>query len=233
MNVSFILVNPTVPENIGATARAIKTMGFNDLRLVNPCDFMCEKALMLAHGSHNILQNATVYPTLSYAIEDIDFSFATSAKQRWVKQNIIPINDLRSFIETKSKTVNTIALVFGGEESGLSNEDIALCDRITTIPIAAPYPSLNLAQAVMVFAFTLSSVKMDKKKQARKGTSNHGFKPLKEKVGNVLSEIGISNQSLVHGRVLERLTEISDEDVNLIHSVCSKIIESLSEKQRK
>ena len=84
MNISFILVEPAVPENIGAAARAIKTMGFNDLRLVNPCDHLDMRAKMLAHASHEILENAKIFTNLSDAIADLDFTIATSAKQRWV-----------------------------------------------------------------------------------------------------------------------------------------------------
>ena len=92
MEVSFILVEPAGPENVGAAARAIKTMGFDDLRLVNPCDHLDMKARMLAHASNDILENAKVYQSFEEAIKDIDFVFATSAKQRWVKLDIIPCN---------------------------------------------------------------------------------------------------------------------------------------------
>jgi tRNA/rRNA methyltransferase len=230
MNIAFILVEPAVPENIGAAARAIKTMGFNDLRLVNPGDYKCDKALMLAHGSHDIIENAKVYSSLKAALDGIDFSIATSAKQRWVKQDIIPSNNLKMFVDKKSDSINTLAIVFGGEESGLSNEDIALCDRVTAIPIAEPYPSLNLAQAVMVFAYSLSSLKSSDSKSKEKGIDNHGYKPLKEKVITVLNEIGITDKSLVYGRVLERLTEVSSEDVNLLHSICTKILDALNKE---
>jgi tRNA/rRNA methyltransferase len=231
MNIAFILVEPAVPENIGAAARAIKTMGFSDLRLVNPGDYTCDKALMLAHGSHDIIDNARVFASLNAALEGIDFSIATSAKQRWVKQDIIPSNNLKIFVDEKSKSINTLAIVFGGEESGLSNEDIALCDRVTAIPIAEPYPSLNLAQAVMVIAYTLSNFGSSDRIIKEKGIENHGYKPLKEKVITVLNEIGITETSLVFGRILERLTEISSEDVNLLHSICTKTLDTLNKNK--
>lgn len=229
MKIAFILVEPAVPENVGAAARAIKTMGFSDLRLVNPCDHLSEKALMLAHGSHDILTNAMVYNSLKDALVGIDFSIATSAKQRWVKQDIILSTDLKQFIEKRNNIIDSIAIVFGGEESGLSNDDIALCDRISTIALPEPYPSLNLGQAVMVFAYSLSSVDYETNKR-QMGTENHGYNNLKEKVIDILNEIGITNESLVHGRILERLTEISNEDVNLLHSLTAKISEAIRSK---
>ncbi len=232
MNITFILVEPAVPENVGAAARAIKTMGFNELRLVNPCDISCDKALMLAHGSHDILENAKVYTSLNNALNDIDFSVATSAKQRWVKQDIISSHELKSFIEKKKSTISSLAIVFGGEESGLSNSDMALCDAVTSIPLPQPYPSLNLAQAVMVFAYSLSSIKATTKPTPEPGTSNPGFKPLKDRIISILDKIGITESSLVRGRVLERLSQISNDDVNLLHSVSAKVAEAINKTDK-
>ena len=101
MSICFILVEPAVPENVGAAARAVKTMGFTDLRLVNPCDHLGTKAKMLAHASHEILENAKIFNSLADAINDLDFVIATTAKQRWVKLDIIPSNELSKFIEEK------------------------------------------------------------------------------------------------------------------------------------
>jgi tRNA/rRNA methyltransferase len=233
MTTSFILVNPTVPENIGAAARAIKTMGFSNLRLISPCDYLCEKALMLAHGSHDILKNAMVFGSLADALVDIDFSIATSAKQRWVKQNVINIREINSFIENKGNTINNLAFVFGGEESGLSNENISLCDIVSTINLAEPFPSLNLAQAVMVFAFSLSGLYQKRNKEFQGESYCMSYKPLKEKVISILHEIGIPSESLVHGRVLERLANTDAQDIKLLHSVTTKIIERLRKKDKK
>ena len=223
MHITFILVEPAVPENIGAAARAVKTMGFTDLRLVNPGDYTCDKALMLAHGSHDILTNARVYQSLENALEGIDFSIATSAKQRWVKQDIIESHNLKTFLMGKAGSVNSVAIVFGGEESGLSNDDIALCDSVASIPLPAPYPSLNLAQAVMVFAYSLAEIASEPSNEYKPGVENSGYKPLKERVIQILNVIGITKESLVHERILERLGQIGDEDVNLLHSVTAKI----------
>ncbi len=231
MDVSFILVDPTVPENIGAAARAIKTMGYSNLRLVRPCDYLCDKAKMLAHGSHEVLDNAQVFSSLEQALLDIDFSLATSAKQRWVKQNVIPCHEITDYLYRKKDTIESLAIVFGGEESGLSNHDIALCDRVVTIPLANPFPSLNLSQAVMVIAYSLSGIKQIEKQIVLKGVDNTGYKPLKNKVIEILSSIGITNDSLIHGRIIERLSEVSDEDINLLHSLASKIATALNQKK--
>lgn len=232
MDIIFILVEPAVPANVGAAARAIKTMGFTQLRLVNPCDYLSTEALMLAHGSHDILHNAKVYHSLPHALVGIDFSIATSAKERWVKQNAIDSAELISFIEHKGSSITSLAMVFGGEESGLSNEQIALCDRVTAITLANPYPSLNLSQAVMLFAHILSPLAISIAPQSAgqpqlKATENHGFAALKSRVSHLLSNIGITEQHLAHGRIMERLGEIGIEDVNLLHTIAAKIEEKL------
>lgn len=231
MDIVFILVEPAVPANVGAAARAIKTMGFTRLRLVNPCDYLSTEARMLAHGSHDILHNAKVYNSLPLALEGIDFSIATSAKERWVKQNVIDSGELISFIEHKGDSINSLAMVFGSEESGLSNENITLCDRVTAISLANPYPSLNLSQAVMLFAHILSPLSMGTpqtlKQPQQKATDNHGFAKLKSRVRQLLTNLGITEQHMAHGRIMERLGEISCEDVNLLHTISAKIEEKL------
>ena len=230
MEISFVLVEPAVPENVGAAARAIKTMVFKNLRLVNPCEYQVVKDLMLAHGSHDILENAEVFNSLEDALIDIDFAIATTAKQRWVKQNVIPIDELKSFLLEKEESVSRVAIVFGREESGLTNDEISLCDRSTTVPLNEPFPSLNLAQAVMVFAFSLTTLKSQQQTTENKSaTGNRGYKPLKKRIIKILNQIGIPKTNLVHGRILERLSETSDEDVNLLHSVSAKVEEKLGE----
>ncbi|MGE0079328.1 MAG: tRNA/rRNA methyltransferase [Bacteroidales bacterium] len=231
MEVSFILVEPAVPENVGAAARAIKTMGFGDLRLVNPCDHLDMKARMLAHASNDILENAKVYQSLEEAIKDVDFVFATSAKQRWVKLDIIPCNELTDFIEKKGNTINNIAIVFGREESGLTNEEMALCHRASTIPLKTQYPSLNLAQSVMIYAYTLSFLTIDHIQSAPKLQNPDSLKALISKVQSILSEVELGPDKLINGRIIERITDLDADDLKLLHSLSSALLEKISDKK--
>ncbi len=227
MEVSFILVEPAVPENVGAAARAIKTMGFGDLRLVNPCDHLDIKARMLAHASNDILENAKVYQSFEEAIKDVDFVFATSAKQRWVKLDIIPCNELTDFIEKKGNTINSIAVVFGREESGLTNEEIALCHRVSNIPLKTQYPSLNLAQSVMIYAYTLSFLNIESPEKQTKNQNPDSLKALISKVQSVLSQIELGPDKLINGRLIERITEMDAEDIKLLHSLTTALTEKI------
>jgi tRNA/rRNA methyltransferase len=226
MNISFILVEPAVPENVGAAARAIKTMGFSDLRLVNPCNHLDMKAKMLAHASHDILENAKIYPILSEAIADLDFVIATSAKQRWVKLDIIPSNQIQKFLEDKENSISRIGIVFGREESGLTNEEINLCNRVSTIPLASPYPSVNLAQTVMIYAYALSSLNQSVTEKEEETINPESFRSLQQKVSELLKIADITPDMMIYGRIHERTADLSASDIRLLHSVTSKLLES-------
>jgi len=226
MSICFILVEPAVPENVGAAARAVKTMGFTDLRLVNPCDHLGTKAKMLAHASHEILENAKIFNSLADAINDLDFVIATTAKQRWVKLDIIPSNELSKFIEEKENTISKIGIVFGREESGLTNEEISICNRVSTIPLASPYPSINLAQTVMIYAYTLSTLSQ-KKNVEIESVNSESLKSLQNKVSEVLNIAEITPDMLIFGRIHERISELSANDIRLLHSVTTKLLEKI------
>lgn len=231
LKISFILVEPAIPANVGAAARAIKTMGFDDLRLVNPCDHLSMEARMLAHASNEILENATVVSTLKEALADIDFSIATSAKKRNVKEDFLLCPDLPSFLSKKSGTIQHLAIVFGREESGLTNEEISLCHRISKIPLQTYYPSLNLAQSVMIYAYELSEFSIKGLKQKKFHPANEAsMNALLKRINVFLDYLDLGPNRLIYGRIMERLTELGRDDVNLLHSLTSKLLKTLEIK---
>jgi tRNA/rRNA methyltransferase len=225
LNITFILVNPAVPANVGAAARALKTMGFNELRLVNPCDFLCLEARMLAHASGEILVNASVFSSLSDAVKDIDFVIGATARKRSKRVEYVRSNLLAQLISEKGKTIKSIAIVFGSEESGLSNEDASLCDVLTTISMAGKYPSLNLAQAVMVYAYELSVLKGRKLKFAPEKHDIEGWNALKLKVETFLDEIGITSGN--RNLIMERFAMLGEKDVYLLQKIVAQINKKL------
>ncbi len=220
MDVCFILVEPAVPENIGAAARAINTMGFSELRLVNPRNFPDKKARWLAHGSHAVLDNAGIFEDIDTATEDLDFLIGSSAKKRRIKSDQYPLGDIPGILQGKKVFANQTGILFGCEESGLTNAELKKCDLISYIPQAQPFPSLNLAQAVMLYAYTLSSVKTYGGLQPS-GKTGTSYRSLKKKTGRLLKEIGIPEQDARHGRILERLVLLQASDLRLLHSVCN------------
>jgi len=223
MNIIFILVEPAVPGNVGSSARAINTMGFEKLRLVGPCDHLSDEARMFAHGSHHILENATVFSTFMDAIEDIDFVIGTTAKKRSSKEEYIDSTKLKEVLLKKGNAVSTIGLVFGREESGLTNEELRLCDLATYVSMANAYPSLNLSQAVMIYSFLLTDTIKKLISHDTTKPDEEGLRELKGKVINLLVDIEINKNPVLFNRILERIMLLEEDDIHLFHSVMNKL----------
>jgi len=226
IDIYFILVEPAVPENIGAAARAIKTMGFSSLRLVNPANHLADEARWLAHGSNDILENAQIFNSLKDAVKDIDWIIGTTAKKRKVNQDYYPADKLNELIRAKSSTIKSLAIVFGREESGLTNEELSLCHTVTNVPMKTSYPSLNLAQSVMIYAYTLSMLDYNLLVVDVEKNENE-FKALKNKVEAILSEIGFKENTAIYNRIMERIMVLGETDIHLIHSICNKLNENI------
>lgn len=225
MEFTFILVEPAVPENVGATARAIKTMGFKNLALINPCEYLSGPARWLAHASEEILENALIFPTLHEAVQEFDFIIGTSAKRRSVKHDYLSLSKLPELLESKGNTVRRTAIVFGREESGLRNEELKLCDLVTAVPMKTVFPSLNLAQAVMLYAWELSKIAENNFSQ-KSLRSEESFHSLVQKVRSILTETGFDGQSAIFSRFLERIAFLDEGDIRLFHSFCNKFLEN-------
>ncbi len=223
MNINFILVNPGVPENIGASARAMNTMGFHDLRLVNPCDYLNEKAMMLAHGSHTVLQEAAIYPSLKEAIRDLGFVIGSTAKKRSAKQDYYPARQIPELLEKKKDSISNVALVFGREESGLTNEEISLCDLVTTIPMNTSYPSLNLSQAVMIYAYIASGYGSPEDDTPPTPPDTESYLSLKKRILEILDQTTIGDNKTLLNRIMERVALLGEDDIHLLHSITHEI----------
>jgi len=223
LKIIFILVNPAVPANVGAAARAMKTMGFSELRLINPCDYLGMEARMLAHASNEVLENAQVFPSLAEAVKDIDLVVGATARRRTKRVDYIRSNLLAQLILEKGKSVGSVAVVFGSEESGLSNEDVDLCDILTSVSMAVKYPSLNLAQAVMVMAYELSPLAGRKLRKQTGKKDKESWKALKFRVEALLDEIGLTDSDLKRTRIMERLALLGETDVHLLHSIIARL----------
>lgn len=150
----FILVETSRPGNIGSAARAIKTMGFSELVLVNPRNpeaLADEEAIALASGATDVLSNARIVGTLDEALEGCNFSVALSARLREFSP---PVFEPRALAERLVSDAGLqAALVFGNERFGLSNEHVVKCSALVSIPANPAYSSLNLSQAVQVLAY--------------------------------------------------------------------------------
>lgn len=224
MEFYFVLVEPKVPENIGASARAIKTMGFSKLRLVNTDMHLSDKARWVAHGSEDILRNAKIFESLEDAIADMDLTIGTAAKKRSVKFDSYSVREITGIIKSKRKSIQNTAIVFGREESGLTNNELKLCDIVSTIPMKTKYPSINLAQAVMLYAYTLSEFTLEKISVDSALKDPKSYNELKKKVVRILQSLNIKKDSAKFNRIMERIRILGDDDIHLMHSVCNEIL---------
>ncbi len=221
MDIIFILYKPAVPGNIGSAARAMKTMGFSQLRLIDPCDHLSEEARMLAHGSNDILEAAKIYKDFEVAVNDIDFLVGTTAKKRSAKEDYASPSRIKEMIESKKENIDKIAILFGTEESGLPNQLLLKCDAASTIPLKTSYPSLNLGQSVMLYAYEISALKSDDRK--KKKISPESYSELKERIEQLLIRIDIKPEFPLHTRILERFSTVDSSDINLLHSITSRL----------
>ena len=154
MNVTIILVGTTHPGNIGATARAMKNMGLNELILVNPKSFPDPEASARASGAEEILRNTTIFDNLSDAIKDFTYVVGASSRSRTIDW---PSFDVRAcairFVQEGCN--GKAAAVFGPEHSGLTNSDLDHCHALLTIPSDPSFSSLNIAMAVQILTYEL------------------------------------------------------------------------------
>lgn len=150
----FILVETSRSGNVGAAARAMKTMGFKELILVNPRFpdvLQNEEAIAFASGAQDVLENARIVGSLDEALSGCNFAAALSARLREFSPPVLTPRILAEHIA--QSTDLTAALVFGNERFGLSNEDVAKCNALINIPANPDYSSLNLAQALQVLSY--------------------------------------------------------------------------------
>lgn len=152
--VRVVLVRPQHPGNIGATARAMKTMGLADLRLVQPRQFPAAEATARASGADDVLARAQVHDSLGEALTGSGLVLGASARLRELPWEELTARDAGALAASAAAT-GDVALVFGAERMGLSNEELALCQRQIVIPANPHYASLNLASAVQLVCYEL------------------------------------------------------------------------------
>jgi len=198
-------------------------MGFKHLRLIDPCDHLGEKARMLAHGSHDILESALLFDNFEGAVEDLDLVVSTTAKERSAKHDYHSSRDIRVQLEKKNEHLKHVGILFGTEESGLPNALILKSDMAMSIPMALSYPSLNLAQSVMLTAYELSPLNLPGKPGKALHKSGEGWGTLKYQSARVLSEAGILEGTPLYHRIMERMATLSSQDIPLFLSVIARI----------
>lgn len=156
-NVRVVLARPSHPGNIGAAARAMKTMGVTRLYLVAPKRFPDAEATTLASGAADVLENAVVTGSLDAALEGVSIACALTSRKRELTTPLAAPRDACAELLAAARDGVEVALVFGNETYGLSIDEVARCNRLVTIAGNPDYFSLNLGQAVQVMCYELFS----------------------------------------------------------------------------
>ena len=155
-NIRIVLIETSHPGNIGAAARAMKTMGLSKLYLVKPHKFPSTRAVAMASGAVGILDQAVVTESLQDAVKDCHIVVGTSARtQRTIQWPIITARECGTYAVKIAKT-QKIALIFGRERTGLSNEELQYCQTLVTVPVNPDFSSLNVAAAVQILSYEIA-----------------------------------------------------------------------------
>ncbi len=150
----IVLSEPQLGENIGAAARAMANFGLTDLRLVRPRDgWPNEKAEAMAAGASYILSGVRVFDTVEAAVGRLNYVLAATARDRAMAKQVLTPAEAASRLREAEAVGLASAILFGGERSGLSNDEVALADAVITIPTSPGFSSLNLGQAVLLAGY--------------------------------------------------------------------------------
>ncbi|MFT2794876.1 tRNA/rRNA methyltransferase [Serratia sp. N21D137] len=227
MQLHIVLVAPARAENVGAAARAMKTMGFTSLRIVDSEAHLQPAARWVAHGAGDILDAVQTFATLEQALEDVDFTVATTARSRARFHYYCTPQQLTVQLAERQQWVHQAALVFGREDSGLTNEELELADLLTGVPMVADYPSLNLGQAVMVYCYQLAqlmSVSTQQEPLADAGQLN----ALRQRADRLLQALDVAGDQKLCDWLHQRLGVLQQRDTVMLHRLLHDIEKKLT-----
>ncbi len=233
-NLAIVLVRPEHAGNVGATARALGNLGLSDLRLVAGVE-PDAKARAMACVFQDILAAATRHATLASALGDCGFAVAMVSPLRPREQAPTELRSLTARIAERSRH-GKVALVFGSEQSGLPHDDVIRCDAVASIPLPSPWPTLNLAQAVLLAGYELLCM-------PAAATPAPASLPLDtpllhaevdavlRAVSQALTSLGYRDgeDSPVHGRILDRCRAIASRanltraDVQMLYGLLARL----------
>lgn len=229
-DVNIVLVNTSHPGNIGAAARAMKNMGLSSLSLVAPEQFPHKEATVRASGADDLLAHAALHDDLPAALAECDWVFGASARTRNLT---VPVCDAReAAVQIASATHRKVAIVFGRENSGLTNEELSLCHHHIHIPTVENFSSLNLAQAVQVVAYELRMTqqqkiaqKTDPEEAVANGEQLQGFYTHLFETMTQVNFLDPNHPKLLMRR-MQRLfnrAEVSETEINILRGFLSAI----------
>jgi tRNA/rRNA methyltransferase len=227
-NISVVLVGTRYPENIGAAARAMRNMGIKKLILVDPQNTDPAKINKMAtHAALEVVDRMTVCSTLKEALDDYNYVVGTTARLGGQRKVVSSPSKLAQRLISISHQ-NQIAVLFGPEDRGLTNEDIRFCDILVNIP-TAEFSSLNLAQAVMVMCYELFCFSRDKSGEfAPRLANRHELEAMYEQLKDVMMRISFINPAnpdyfMNNLRHFGSRIQLRAKEVQIIRGICRQI----------
>ncbi len=251
-NIVVILSHTTEPMNIGAACRAMKTMGLKHLRLISPLNPKGRTARALAHSSEDILDNALVVEDLMEAVSDCSVVVGTTARMRQLrkKSHLAPTVAAQHIVDHSRG--GKVAILFGTERSGLTNDEVDICRYLTSVDTAPEHGSLNLAQAVMLYGWevrkawleALEEAQDEEKPEVRRPEMRvrHPHRSTKlptqlelnnmyGHIATVMTEVGYSDAEklkfMTYLRQLHMRAGIVNWETHIYHIFCRKILRKL------
>lgn len=238
-NIRIVLVNTSHPGNIGAAVRAMKTMGFHQLILVNPKSFPDARATERAAQAADMLANVIVTQTLPEAIQDCQIVFGTSTRNRGLAWPLYHSREAAEKISEMTSGGTQIAVVFGNEQSGLSNDELQYCHFQIEIPANPEYSSLNLAAAVQIICYELrmafhqsTAAKLSEKNSSDELATSAELESFYTHFENVLYKVDFLKLTR-STRIMHRLHRIFNRahlekrEVNILRGILTAVEKSL------
>ncbi|MEJ2658400.1 MAG: RNA methyltransferase [Desulfobacterales bacterium] len=227
-NISVVLWQPRYSENIGAAARAMRNMGIRHLVIVDPQNFDLHKALKLAtHFASDIIEKSKFYPDLKTALPTFNYVVGTTARLGGERQVVCTPPKLAEKLISMSAE-NRIAILFGPEDKGLSNEAVRYCHELVNIP-TTEFSSLNLAQAVMILCYEIFIAGRGAKEEFTPRLANrHELDGMYDQLKDILVRISYINSEnpdywLNHFRRFFTRLQLRAKEVNIIRGLCRQV----------
>lgn len=234
-SISIVLVRTKFPENIGSVARAMKNMGLKRLTLVGGKSPFDLSAYKLASGAEDILERAEEFPILKEAISEMNYVVGTTSRAGRDRSPLLSPKRLVKKLGPLSLK-NSIAIVFGSEKEGLTNEELSLCNFYVRIPSSKTFPSLNLAQAVMVICYELFCSTGDTPEHPTDLARADHLEKMFEHMERTLKKAGFLDPEHPTRmmRVLRRLfgkSQLDEREVQILQGIWSSIDKSLRRRE--
>jgi tRNA/rRNA methyltransferase len=225
--VAIVLVRSKFPENIGSVARAMKNMGFHRLILVDGCSPLHANAYKVASGAEDILERAEEAASLTEAVSETRCVVGTTSREGEERAPLLSPRDLvRELIPLSVK--NSIALVFGPEREGLTNEELSHCHLTVRIPSSTAFPSLNLSHAVMILCYELFQSSLPIQERSTELAKTEDLEKMFDHMEKTLVDIEFldAEHPTPIMRVLRRLfgrSRLDPREVRILHGIWSKV----------